>query len=86
MRLGGNSVDRGADGRTAGDRLDRSHHLAKVRLAGSNPVLRSQMRLLNLRGWLTHAHKVARSETFFRDPRVFIHARREGPQVDAAIA
>jgi hypothetical protein len=35
-------VDRGAGRQIAEDPIDKSHHLAKVRVAGSNPVFRSR--------------------------------------------
>ena len=50
--LGGHAVDRSARRLTEANQLDESHHLAKVRVAGSNPVFRSnelpgQWRLLH---------------------------------------
>ena len=40
--LGGNWVDRTAGQRTGDNSVDENRHLAKVRVAGSNPVFRSK--------------------------------------------
>jgi hypothetical protein len=40
--MGGHCVDGGAAQRTCPDTVDELKHLAKVRVAGSNPVFRSR--------------------------------------------